>query len=199
MIQVIIVMLFSLTLLFSEPMHEKLIISGDNDIVNAQAELLKLKSYFIENPEISLLQEKHKLILEMEVLGDYALVVIKPVETEALKSELLTLLKPLFPELFSIKYQEVECPDVEIDAKTNVESMKNLASPVKVEKSQYYQFLVEEIGLQWLALLLLAVIGLTLSVHNRRKLVSLEKTQKELSIKQDQIEDEINKLGVSSV
>ena len=193
--KVIIVMLFSLTMLFSEAMHEKLIISGDNDIVNAQANLLKLKIYFIENSEISLLQGKHKLTLGMEMLGDYALVVIKPVETEALKSELMTLLKPLFPELFFIKYQEMKCSDEE----TGVESMKKPVSPVKVEKSQYYQFLIEEVGLQWLALLLLAVIGLTLSIRNRKKLASLEKTQKELSIKHDQIEDEIKKLGVSSV
>jgi len=53
--------------------------------------------------------------------------------------------------------------------------------------------------LQWLALLLLAIIGLTLSIHNRKKLVSLETIQKELSIKQDQIEGEIKKLGASSV
>ena len=197
--QVIIVMLFSVTLLFSESMHEKLIISGNNDIVNAQADLLKLKDSFTANPEISLLQKKHKLTLETEVLGDYTLVVIKPIETEALKSKLLTLLKPLFPELFSIKYQEIKCPDVETDAKINVESIKKPVLPIRVEKNQYYQFLVEDVGLQWLALLLLATIGLTLSIRNRRKLSNLEKTQKELSIKQDQIEDEIKKLGVKSV
>jgi cell division protein FtsL len=55
--------------------------------------------------------------------------------------------------------------------------------------------LVEEVGLQWLTLLLLAVIGLTLSVHNRRKLVTLEKTQQDLSLKQERIEDEIKQLG----
>ena len=197
--QVIIVMLFSVTLLFSESMHEKLIISGNNDIVNAQADLLKLKDYFTANPEISLLQKKHKLTLETEVLGDYVLVVINPIETEALKSKLLTLLKQLFPELFSIKYQEIKCPDVETDAKINVESIKKPVLPIRVEKNQYYQFLVEDVGLQWLALLLLATIGLTLSIRNRRKLTNLEKTQKELSIKQDQIEDEIKKLGVKSV
>jgi len=59
--------------------------------------------------------------------------------------------------------------------------------------------MAEEIGLQWIVLLLLAIIGLTLSVHNRRKLASLEKIQKELSIKQDQREDEIKKLGESRV
>lgn len=193
--QVIIVMLFSLTLLFSEGIHEKLIISGDNEIVNAQADLLKLEGYFTANPEIRLLQEKYNLILETEVLGDHMLVVIKPVETEALKNKLLTLLKPLFPELFSIKYQEIKLPDEE----TAVVSMKKPVLPVKVEKNQYYQFLVEDVGLQWLALLLLAIIGLTLSIHNRRKLANLEKTQTELSIKQDQIEADIKKLGVNSV
>lgn len=59
--------------------------------------------------------------------------------------------------------------------------------------------MAEEIGLQWIVLLLLAIIGLTLSVYNRRKLASLEKIQKELSIKQDQREDEIKKLGASRV
>lgn len=188
-------MLFSITLLFSEGIHEKLIISGDNEIVNAQADLLKLEGYFTANPEIRLLQEKYNLILEMEVLGDHMLVVIKPVETEALKNKLLTLLKPLFPELFSIKYQEIKLPDEE----TAVVSVKKPVLPVKVEKNQYYQFLVEDVGLQWLALLLLAIIGLTLSIHNRRKLANLEKTQTELSIKQDQIEADIKKLGVNSV
>ena len=59
--------------------------------------------------------------------------------------------------------------------------------------------MAEEIGLQWIVLLLLAIIGLTLSVYNRRKLASLEKIQKELSRKQDQREDEIKKLGASRV
>lgn len=189
--RVIIVMLFSLTMLFSEAMHEKLIISGDNDIVNAQADLSQLKVYFIENPEIRILQEKHKLKLELEVLGDYALVVIKPVETEALKNELQTLLKPLFPELFFIEDKEMK--------RSDAGSMKKAGVPVDVEKSQYYQFLVEEVGMQWLALLLLAITGLTLSIRNRKKLASLEKTQKDLSIKQDQIEDEIKHLGVGRV
>ena len=197
--QVIIVMLFSLTLLFSEGIHEKLIISGDNDIVNAQADLLKLKGYFTANPEIRLLQEKYKLTLEMEILGDHMLVVLKPVETEALKSKLMTLLKPLFPELFSIKYQEMKCPDEETGAKINVESMNKPVLPVKVEKNQFYQFLLEDVGLQWLALLLLAIVGLTLSIHNRSKLANLEKTQQDLSLKQDKIEDELKKLGVNSV
>ena len=193
MIRVIIVMLFSLTMLFSEAMHGKLVISGDNDIVDAQANLLKLKVYFIESPEIRDLQEKHTLKVELEVLGDYALVVIKPVETEALKSQLLTLLKPLFPELFFIEDKEMK------HLETDEGNTKKLAIPDKVEKNQYYQILLEEVGLQWLALLLLAMTGLTLSIRNRRKLVSLEKTQKDLSIKQDQIEEEIKHLGAGRV
>jgi hypothetical protein len=193
MMQVVIVMLFSFTMLFSEAIQGKLIIGGDNDLSHTQADLMKLKSSFIENSELRELQEKYKLKLEMEVLGDYAIVVIKPVETLVLKHELLSLLKPLFPDIFFIAEKRTEIGSSNSDKESA--SMISLVSSVKVTRSTAYEFLVEEVGLQWLTLLLLAVIGLTLSVHNRRKLVTLEKTQQDLSLKQERIEDEIKQLG----
>ncbi|PHS42225.1 MAG: hypothetical protein COB07_00350 [Sulfurovum sp.] len=188
MMQMIMIMLFSVTMLFSEGIHGKLIIGGDNDLSKTQANLMNLKTSFIKNPKLMELQEKYKLKLEMEALGDYAIVTIKPVETSALKHELLSLLKPLFHDIFFIA-----------EKKTEMKSSNSDIEPAKVARNAAYEFLLEEVGLQWLALLLLAVIGLTLSIYNRRKLVILEKTQKELSIKQDQIEDDIKKLGVGSV
>ena len=197
MMQVIIVMLFSFTMLFSEAILGKLIIGGDNDLLQTQANLMKLKISFTEDPELMELQEKYKLKLEIEALGDYTIVTIKPVETSALKYELLSLLKPMFHDIFFIAEKKTEMKSPNSDKESA--SMMNPVSPVKVTRSPSYQFLLEDVGLQWLALLLLAIVGLTLSIYNRRKLANLEKTQKELSRKQDQIEDEIKKLGVNSV
>jgi cell division protein FtsL len=120
-------------------------------------------------------------------------VTIKPVETSALKHELFSLLKPLFPDVFFIAEKKTEMKSPNSDRESA--SMMTPSSSVKVLSSAAYAFLVEEVGLQWLALLLLAVIGLTLSVHNRRKLATLEKTQQDLSLKQERIEDEIKQLG----
>lgn len=178
------IMLFSLTMLFSEAIQGKLIIDGDQDLLQTQANLMKLKISFSEDPELMALQEKYKLKLGMEALGDYAIVTIKPVETSALKHELLLLLRPLFHDVFFIA-----------EKKTEMKSPNSDKESAKVARNAVYEFLVEEVGLQWLALLLLAVIGLTLSIHNRRKLATLEKTQQDLSIKQERIEDEIKQLG----
>jgi cbb3-type cytochrome oxidase subunit 3 len=193
MMQVIIVILFSFTMLFSEAIQGKLIIGGDNDLLHTQADLMKLKSSFIENQELKELQEKYKLKLEMEVLGDYAIVVIKPVGTLVLKHELLSLLKPLFPDIFFIAEKRAKIESSNSDKKPA--SMTNPVSSVKVTGSAVYEFLAEEVGFQWLVLLLLALIGLTLSIYNRRKLATLEKTQQDLSLKQERIEDEIKQLG----
>ncbi len=191
--QVIILMLFSLTLLFSEAIQGKLIIGGDKDLLQTQANLMKLKISFTEDPELRELQEKYKLKLEMEALGDYAIVTIKPVKTSALKHELLSLLKPMFHDVFFIAEKKTAMKSPNSDKESA--SMMHPASSIQDTKSAVYEFLVEEVGLQWLALLLLAVIGLTLSIHNRRKLATLEKTQQDLSIKQERIEDEIKQLG----
>lgn len=188
MMQVIIVMLFSLTMLFSEGIQGKLIIGGENDLSQTQVNLMKLKSSFIDNPQLRKLQEKYKLKLEIEALGDDVIVTIKPVETLALKHELLVWLKPLFHDIFFIAEKKIEM-------KNKNASILHPVSPVKVSKSAVYEFFVEEVGLQWLALLLLAVIGLTLSIRNRRKLAMLEKTQEDLGIKQEKIEEEIKQLG----
>lgn len=191
MMRVIIVMLFSFTMLFSEAILGKLIIGGDNDPLQTQANLMKLKISFTEDPGLMELQKKYKLKLKIEALGDYAIVTIKPVETSALKHKLLSLLKPVFPDIFFIAEKKTEMKSLNSDKESA--SMMNPLTSVKVTRSLAYE--LEEVGLQWLALLLLAVIGLTLSIHNRKKLARLEKTQQDLSLKQERIEDEIKLLG----
>ncbi len=192
--RLMIVILFSLTMLFSKDISEKLIVSGDKNSTVTQMHLLKLKMYFMENAQTRALQEQYKLNLEMETLGDYKMVVIKPIKSLAVKNELLLFLSPLFPDIFSIEDNKRE---MKLPNSLNVSETDTLSTDTNI--MQQAEVLVKEIGLQWIALLLLSIIGLTLSLKSRRKMASLESIQKDLSRKQEQIENEIKNLGASGV
>jgi len=190
------VIFFSFTVLFGanihEDLHEKLIVSPSKDVHIVEENLLTLKVYFHENTYSRELQEKHKLNFTVEKLGDYSMVVIKPIEVSSLKNELLILLHPLFDELFFIDDLKV------VAAKPKVTRPKHYSAPLKVEQNILLSW-YETIGLQWVALLILATIGLIMSLLNRRKLAHIEKVQKDLTSDQKNIENEINNLGEVNV
>lgn len=192
--RIMIVILFSLTMLFSNNISEKLIVSGDKNSTTTQMHLLKLKMYFMQNAHTRALQEQYKLSLEMETLGDYTMVVIKPIKSLAVKNELLLLLSPLFPDIFSIEDNKKSMQNP-----NSLHTIKTDAPSIDTNIIHQAEGLIEEIGLQWIALLLLSIIGLTLSLNSRRKMASLESTQQDLSRKQEQIEKEIKNLGASGV
>lgn len=194
----ILVILCSFTMLFSDSIQQKLIVSADKDTAKTQENLLKLEVYFIENPEIRALQEKNQLQLEMEKLGDFMVVAIKPVDSLALKNELVLWLNPLFPDIFAMNENKKRVlkksdPNMEVAVKKKEVKPITVAKPVNQDSGS------EEIKLQWIILVLLAIIGLALTVLNRKKLATLHKTQKNLSENQDKIEDEIENLGATNV
>ena len=80
--------------------------------------------------------------------------------------------------------------EIEIDT-IEIEKPPEYKAHIVEEKS-----LIEEIGLQWIAIFLLALIGLVSSIYSRRKLLRLENRQKNLTSNQDKIESEIQNLGV---
>jgi len=174
---------------------EKLIISGSENIAIANEDLLKLKVYFIENPLTRELQEKHDLTLEVEVLEPFYMVVIKPITSLSLRSELLIVLSPMFQDIFYIehKIEPVKIKQIDFNKALTKKSLPLNENESKKEKS-----LIEEIGLQWLALWCLSLIGLILSIRSRRKIARLATTQKDLKEEQEKIETEIKTLGVTN-
>ncbi len=192
MMQLFMWMLCSITLLFSDGVSshdfsEKLIVSASKSEVTANNELLKLKVYFIENPTTRLLQEKYDLQIEMEKLDNYYVAVIKPINSLSLRNELLISLTPMFQNIFFIDYKE------RIFKSNQKMSVPKYSTPLAKKKKEVSY--INEIGLQWLVLLLLSVVGLILSVRNRRKIKKLSKRQKNLTVEQNKIEKEIKKLG----
>ena len=195
--RLMLVILFSLTMLFSKEFSEKLIVSGDKNSTMTQMHLLKLKMLFIANSQTRALQEKYKLNLEIETLDAYTMVVIKPIRSLALKNELLLFLNPHFPHIFSIEDHKSEITGPESMSKIKI--MKTDTSPPDTNTFHQAKSLIEDVGLEWTALLLLSIIGLTLSLKSRSKMANLENIQKDLSRKQAEIENEIKNLGASGV
>lgn len=187
--RLMLILVCFVSMLFSQGISEKLIISADTNISTAQMHLLKLKMFFLENTQTRALQEDHNVTLLIEILDDYSMVVIKPIKTVALKNELLLLLSPHFPDIFAIHENKV------VSAAQYQKDTEMFVSQVPKQTEN----LINEIGLQWIALLLLSMIGLVLSVNSRRKMASLESMQKDLSQKQEEIENEIKHLGTTHV
>lgn len=180
-------MLCSFTLLMSDGMSQKLIVYTDKNGINAQESLLKLKVYFIENPNIRALNEVNDLKVELERLGAYTMVVVKPVVSLSVKNTLLMELAPIFPDVFAL------------EDRTQHQTDNNAAAfmPVKNHdvKTNSVKTFIESMGLQWIALLLLAAVGLLFSILRRKGLLLLDENQKTLNIDQKEIENEIKNLG----
>ena len=177
-----------------EKLHQKLIVSPNKDIRITEENLLTLKVHFHEDTYSKILQEKYRLKFSVEKVGDYSMVVIKPIEILSLKKELLIELTPLFNELFFIDEKKSMVNKSDLNSE-NI-TIKKARVSTKVEKSESMMWF-ETIGLQWVALLILASTGLILSLLNRRKLSKIEKVQKDLKSDQKNIENEINNLGVT--
>ncbi len=182
-------MLCSFTLLLSEGISQKLIVYTDENGKNAQESLLKLKVYFIENENIRVLNESNDFKVELETLGKYTMVVVKPVVSLLVKNTLLLELAPVFPDVFALEDR----------TQYQTDNSSQGVMPVKNDnlKINTIRTVIGTIGLQWIALLLLSTVGLLLSILRRKKLLMLDENQKSLDIDQQEIENEIKNLGKS--
>jgi len=188
--KVLCVLLCSFTLLLSEGMSQKMIVYTDKNGKNAQESLLKLKVYFIENQNIRALNEANDFKVELETLGAYTMVVVKPVVSLLVKNTLLMELAPVFPDVFALEDRTHHQTANSTEAFIPVKKYDVKANSVKT--------FIEKMGLQWIALLILATVGLLLSILRRKKLLSLDEKQKSLDIDQKEIENEIKNLGKSN-
>jgi hypothetical protein len=194
--QWLIWMLCSITLLYSSNIKtdifsEKLIVSSTKKENLSQENLLKLKVYFSENPRTRDLQEIYNLQFAIEKLGSYSVTTIKPIESLSLRNELLILLTPIFKDIFFID----STPKIQKVVKENFTQVNQKVHVAKTAIEKKENSLIDEIGLQWVALLLLSIIGLVLSLLSRRKIAKLDETQRDLKVEQKKIEIEIRNLG----
>ena len=178
-----------------EKFSEKMIVASYADSALADENFLKLKIYFIEEPAIRALEEQYHLTPKLETLGGHQLLVLSPIHSLSVRNQLLILLTPLFPDIFYINAPET-IKDTQRYAKSDIQKIqKNPKLSTPKHKTKNW---IDEIGLQWVAIWVLALIGLISSLLRRRKIAKLNKTQKDIRSDQKKIEKEITQLGVDN-
>ncbi len=175
-----------MTLLFSENLHQKLIVKGERDSTHVVEDLAELKAFFQMSSEAKALQEKYHLTLTLEQFGAYRVVVIKPISQSLLKQRLQELFTARGSEIFFVR-------DRSVIPKEKQASIA-LDTPPPIEQSW-----IHIIGLQWSALLLLSLVGLLLSLYNRRTLKGIKQAQVTLGEEQQKMEKQIKNLGEHNV
>jgi hypothetical protein len=181
------------TAIASKDFSEKLIISTGTNLTQEEETLLKLKIYFIENPILRRLEDEYHLTTSMEKIENYHMVVIKPLDSLDIRNQLLLVLTPIFPNLTFVD-NIIHTPPI-----MQASQAENSVHTTQKGKKRKQISLFDDLALQWVAIWLLAVIGLLLSLWNRRKLSKLKNTQKDISANQHKIEKEIKHLGAQNV
>jgi len=162
--------LFRLIIIFSALLlggeSYKLILTTQNSHQDI-APYLEACKYEMRNP---LLQE-HRLSCGIEYLAEDNMIVIEPIDSELIKRQLILRLYPHYPNMFF----------------------------VPIDKKDFFsgiEALIETVGLEWVALLLLSFIGLVSSLYRRYQMASIQKQQELLVEKQTELEYDMKSLGV---
>jgi len=176
-------LILSLSLAYGGDIHQKLIIDGYRDSEEARIMLMKTQLYIMNNEDIRKIVKKEKLRLEIEDIGSYSMVVIKPIDSIQTKEHLMFALGSFSPTRFCIK-------DEYTDVFATVQATNEDTKVWELVGSN-----VNMIGFEWIILLLLSLVGLIASIINRKKLSKLNSMQKNIIKNQRIMENEINSLG----
>ena len=189
----IIIHFFAFVVLFSHEIDQKLIVYGEENATLVQDKFIKLQHYFKENIQAKNLQKRYGLILKKEHIDKYSIVVIRPIYSYYVKNKLLSIVQPLFPESFTIEENR--------ESKKISSKIEKKEHSIEEEITQEILSFEEHFGIrpEWLAILILSIIGLSMSIWNRKKLLALEMEQKAFREDQKAMEVEISQFGGEDV
>ncbi len=167
---------------------QKFVLDGDKDFQKAQIKLYQAKILFLENEQLSALQKTYQLTGELEHTLQYYLVVVTPVTSKVLKEKLAVYSTAHYKNALFIqrKHPSKSNSNIHIPQVPSKRSVPKTSS------------MLERIGIgmEWIAIWLLSVVGLILSIYRRRTIAHLQDAQKEMSSKEEKIEKEIESLEV---
>jgi len=185
--RLLMIIIFSMICLSAQSTYQELIIAGHSDIYEAKLQLKELNKYIKNNSELLKIKKKYQLHGQIRQLGEYHVVTLGPIDTLSLRNRLLLLLHPSFPETFYINKKASSIKLVNKDAQ------KHPKGPLgKIERKE--RDIIDAMGLQWFAILMLSLMGLILSVYRRNRVRYLQKIQKILGKKQNKMETKIREM-----
>jgi hypothetical protein len=190
------------TMLFPQISDQKMIVSIDEKAVSAASTLDELETFFEQNLEAKVLKKEENLMLTTEHLEHYFLTVVKPIKTIALKNHLKTLLKTKYLDAFFVQntHKDMEKIASTVLIEKTKEKIDNKMLS-KREKSKditvedLFNIVNKSISKEWLALLILAIVGLLLVYRSTRQITKIKKLQETLEIYQEKVEGQMDQIG----
>jgi len=209
--RVLIIILFSLHIVYGQEINKKMIISAHIETEKAGQSLYEVEKFFQENDVANSLKIKHNLSLGMELLDPYVIVTLKPITLTSVKNQLLYLLQSKFPQNFIVDNTQM---------KTNPTAMIHKTKPivqteVKQKKVQEIDFTeikkpIEKTSIdryakikqfwyaldnEWLGLIFLALAGFLLIYRSARQMSKIKALQDEVNKYQTKIETAVDDMG----
>lgn len=204
-------------MLNAKNIEQKMILYAHLEVNEAAKSLYELEIFFRENSFAQKIKSDNKLNLQMELLGKYVLVTVKPIRTTILKNKLQYLLQKHYPHNFivndtrmlerqrknisskdkvknKITTQEVVIPPKVKPAKEvlamNTKEKNNIAEIYKKLNAFW-----KALDMQWIGLWLLALAGLLLVYRSAKQISKIKVLQKKVEAHQTKVESEIDTIG----
>ncbi|MCF6244291.1 MAG: hypothetical protein L3J43_04590 [Sulfurovum sp.] len=192
--KLLMMVMMLLSTIWAEEIRSKMIIGAYTESEEAAKSLYELEKSFKENEKIKVLKDTYDLALEMELLDKYILVVVTGIKGYSVANKLQYLLKEKFKNSFIVNYNKT----IEI---SGTKEHLNTSSTHRGQKEINYldgkrKTLFSTVNIEWIALILLALIGFILSYRSARQFVKIRALQKEIAKYHIILEDEVDNLGV---
>ena len=175
--------------LSAHTINDKLILAYSKDKTDLTNKLYEIEQIFIDDMVNLNLFNKYELTTQIETMKQFYILTIKPIKDKNLKINLEILLNQNYPNMYFISNIEKK--------HIKKENIKKPIKPIfKVSKLKIITFMeiVNNIGLEWIALLFLSIIGLLYSLYSRKKSILIDKNQNRLKENQSDVEEEFNKM-----
>ena len=209
--RVLIIILFSLHILYAQEINEKMIISAHIETEKAAQSLYEVEKFFQENDVANSLKIKHHLSLGMELLDPYVIVTLKPIRRTSVKNQLRYVLQSKFPQNFIVDNTQMQTDPTAIIHKTkpitqtavNQKKVKEVDLPeikkptekASIDRYAGVKQFWHELDNEWLGLIFLALAGFILVYRSARQMSKIKALQEEVNKYQTKIETEVDYMG----
>jgi len=204
--RVLIIVWFSLQILYANEMNQKMIMGAYLETEKAAQSLYEIEKFFQENAELRRLQKQYHITLSMELLEPYVLVIIKPIIKVSIKNKLRYFFQSKFPQNFVVDntlmkknnqkkkiVSTVINPQIKKDTlEQNIEKDTSEKAVPIVEPLKVFW---RELENEWIGLIFLALAGFILVYRSARQMSKIKSLQEEVTKYQSKIEGEMEHLG----
>ena len=176
-------LMLSFALGFGGTVPEMLVLTGSRNAKSVRIASLKLQLAQEQEEALASLFDRYQVALKVRSFGETHALIVEPVRSLAARNALVLALGRRYPEMFFVNRSSVTV----ISQKTH----NKVLAPVPVNLHPGMQ----PLDWAWVAIFLLAFVGLASSIYQRKRLRHLSQEQTNLQADQERMDGTIETLG----